>query len=89
MLRAINLYQLVHQRVVVLSVVDNSAWAFFDPDGNCCYKQKGLAQIGQIGPNPSSPFLLTSSGNTKAPYHLDRVRKMPIPYSKILPIYAI
>ena len=46
MLRAINLYQLVHQRVVVLSVVDNSAWAFFDPDGNCCYKQTGLNQVG-------------------------------------------
>ena len=72
MLRAINLYQLVHQRVVVLSVVDNSAWAFFDPDGNCCYKQTGL---NQVGPNPSFPFLLTSSGNNSKNYHQDRVRK--------------
>ena len=40
-----------------------SAETKFIPSPDCCYKQTGLAQIGQIGPNLSSPFLLTSSGH--------------------------
>ena len=40
-----------------------SAETKFRPTPDCSYKQTGLAQIGQIGPNLSSPFLLTSSGN--------------------------
>ena len=47
----------------ILSINRASAETKFRPSPDCCYKQTGLAQIGQIGPNLSSPFLLTSSGN--------------------------
>ena len=46
-----------------------------DPNGKGPYKQTVLAQIAKLPKNPSSPFLLMSTGNTKAPYHLDRARK--------------
>ena len=52
----------------------NGALAFLflhDSDGRAL-------QANKAGPNwlnPSSPFLLMSTGNTKAPYHLDRLRK--------------
>ena len=61
--------------LVCVAVMGHRHFFLHDPDGNCFYKETGLAQIVQISPNPSSPFLLTSSGNNNNNYHLNRVRK--------------
>ena len=46
-------------------------FSLHDSDGRALQANRA----GPNWPNPSSPFLLMSTGNTKAPYHLDRVRK--------------
>ena len=54
-----------------------------DSDGRALQANRA----GPNWPNPSSPFLLMSTGNTKAPYHLDRLRKNADPlFDKYLSI---
>ena len=64
------------------SITNNraSAETKFRPTPDCCYKQTGLAQIGQIGPNLSSPFLLTSSGNNNNNQNWVEILFLQMPY---------
>ena len=57
-----------------------SAETKFRPTPDCCYKQTGLAKICQIGPNLSSPFLLTSSGNSNNNQNWVKILFLPMPY---------
>ena len=57
-----------------------SAETKFRPSPDCCYKQTGLAQIGQIGPNLSSPFLLTSWGNNNNNQNWVEILFIRMPY---------